>query len=237
MMKEQTREQPSILAAAERQMQAWSLTQEISERMIRGDRGHLLPKHFGQFITISREAGAEGEQIARLVGTELGWEVLDKSLVDQVAERYRLSREMLNLVDETEANWVYDLLGQWLDPKVVPHEKYFVFLTRVIIAAARRGNVVVVGRGANFLLPREGGLAVRIVASEKCRIEKLMLRHEIDAAQAHRMMQELDRGRADFAQKFFHRDIADPHLYDLVINVDRLGPEGAARQIATAYRG
>lgn len=235
-MKEQTREEPTILAAAERQMQAWSLSQEISERMIRVDYGQQVSQPLGHFITLSREAGADGGHIASLVGKELGWEVLDKCLLDRVAERYRLSRQMLENVDETQANWAYDLLGQWLDRKVVPHERYFVLLSRVILATARRGNVVLVGRGANFLLPRDEGLAVRIVASEKYRIERLMERHGIDAAQAKTMMVDLDRGRRDFAQKFFHRDIDDPHVYDLVINADRLGPQGAARQIVTAYR-
>jgi cytidylate kinase len=235
-MKEQTREEPTILAAAERQMQAWSLTQEISERMIRVDCGQPITRPLGHFISMSREAGADGGHIAALVGRELGWEVLDKCLLDRVAERYRLSRQMLEIVDETQSNWAYDLLGQWLDPKIIPHEKYFVLLSRVILATARRGNVVLVGRGATFLLPRDEGLAVRIVASEKYRIEKLMARHEVDAAQARAMMVELDRGRRDFAQKFFHRDIDDPHYYDLVVNADRLGPEGASRQIVTAYR-
>lgn len=235
-MKEQTREEPTILAAAERQMQAWSFAQEVSERMIRADCGQPITRPLGRFITISREAGAEGGRIAGLVGQQLGWEVLDKSLLDRVAERYRISRQMLDKVDETQANWAYDLLGQWLDPKIVSQDRYVVLLGRVILATARRGNVVLVGRGASFLLPRDEGLAVRIVASDKYRVERLMERHEIDAAEARKMMVELDRGREDLVRKYFHREVGDPHFYDLVLNVERLGPEGAARQIVAAYR-
>jgi len=236
-MKEQTREEPRILAAAERQMQAWALTQEIADKAIRVDVGQQVARPLGSYITISREAGADGGQVAEQVGAELGWEVLDKCLLDRVAERYRLSREMLELVDETETSWAYNVLGQWLDPKIIPHEKYFVHLSRVILAAARRGNVVLVGRGAQFLLSDGEGLAVRIVAAEKYRIEKLMERHGTNAAEARRIMNDVDRGRRDFVRKFFHRDVNDPHLYDLVIAVDRLGPDAAARLITSAWRG
>ena len=47
-------------------------------------------------------------------------------------------------------------------------------------------------------------------------------------------MAELDKGRREFVEQFFHRDITDPHHYDLMINVDRLGPEGAVGQILAA---
>lgn len=235
-MKDQTREEPKILAAAERRMQAWSLAQEIADRMIRVDKGQQVARPVHEFITISREAGAGAEQIAKLLGGELGWEVLDKELVDRVAERYRLSREMLELVDETESNWAYDTWGPWLDPKIIPHEKYFVHVSRVILAAARRGNVVLVGRGAQFLLPPEQGLRVRVVASEKHRLENLMRRHDMTADMARQLMHDLDRGRADLVEHFFHRDVADPHLYDLVINADHIEPATAVELIVAAYR-
>jgi len=234
-MKEQTRTEPKIVAAAERQMQAWSLTQEIADKLIRLDQAEQVAGRLGDYITISREAGAGGGQIAELVGRTLGWEVLDKSLLDHVASRYHLSRKMLELVDETQAGWVYDIFGTGVDRKIIPHEKYFVCLSRVVQTAARRGNVVLVGRGAQFLLPREQGLAVRIVASQRYRTEQLMQRHGLDAAKARQLMDELDRGRHEFAERFFRRDITDPHLYDLVINVERFGPTTAAEQIVEAY--
>jgi cytidylate kinase len=235
-MKERTREEPRILAAAERQMRAYSLMQEIAEQagaQRRIDRPH---RQLGQFITLSREAGAGGSEIAALVGAKLGWEVLDKGLVDLVAERFGFSRDMLELVDETKANWAYDMLGPWLDPRIIPHEKYVCRLVRIIGAAVRRGNVVLVGRGARFLLPRDQGMAVRVIASEKYRLAHWMERHGLREAQARQRMAEVDRGRREFVLKYFHRDINDPHLFDLVIHVDRLGSEGAAELIVDTYR-
>jgi len=237
-MKGQTREESGIVAAAERQMYAWARTQEIGPQLAgarRIDRPH--GRSLGPYIAISREAGAGGSEIAALVGQKLGWEVLDKNLLDRVADRFRLPRSMLELVDETEANWAYDVLGAWLDRRIVSPQKYLVRLKQVVLAAARRGNVVLVGRGAQFMLPRGEGLAVRLIAPEKYRAERIMLRSRTTEAAARQFIAQTDRARREFAERFFHHDIADPHLYDLVINVEHLGTAGAAEAVVGAWRG
>ncbi len=235
-MKEHTREEPRIVAAAERQMHAWALAQEIAERAVRIDPGHRVTGQLGPYVTISREAGACGGEIAEMVGEELGWEVLDKALLDHVANRFHVSRSMLELVDETASNWAHDMLGTWIDRQIIPHEKYVSHLVRIALAAARRGKVIFVGRGVQFLLPRECGLAVRIVAPEKYRVAQLVRRMGFTESEAHRYMKEVDDGRREFVRRYFHHDIDDPHLYDLVINTEGLGPVGAAAQIVTAAR-
>jgi cytidylate kinase len=233
-MKEQTREDPKILAAAERQMQAWAKNEEIADRSV-GRKFH--PAHAGQekcFLTVSREAGAGGSEIAAIVGKRLGWKVLDKNILDHVAERFHLDRSMLKLVDETHSNWVYDVLGTWMDSTVIPHETYVSQLTRIIQAVARQSNIIFVGRGDRFLLPREKVLAVRLVAPEVFRVKRLMRVFNLSEADARRYMHETDKGRREFVQRFFHHDITDPHLYDLVINTEGLGIEGAAEEIVAA---
>ncbi len=235
-MKDRTREEPRILAAAERQMQAWAKSQEIADRSLRLDQSERLTQRLGPYITISREAGACGSEIAELVGEDLGWEVLDKGLLDCVANRFRLSRPMLELVDETTSNWAFDIFGTWLDRQVIPHEKYIAHLGRVALAAARRGNVIFVGRGVQFLLPREAGLAVRIIASEKYRVNQIVRRRGLGEAAARRYIRDLDRGRREFVSRYFHHDIDDPHVYDLVLNAEGLGPVGTVEQILAAIR-
>ncbi len=231
-MKEQTREEPKILAAAERQMQAWVLTAEIEGRAIAEKGPQRLADRLGRYLSISREAGAGGSDIAQLVGQKLGWEVLDKNLVDRVAERFRLSRSMLEQVDETPSSWIWDVLGTWMDQKIITHDKYVARLGRVVLAAVRHGDVVLVGRGAQFLLPREKGVAVRIIAPLKYRIQEIMRREGLNQTNAARVIEETDRGRRDFVLNYFQKEIDDPHLYDLVVNVGRLGPAAAVEQIA-----
>ncbi len=233
-MNEQTRTVPKILAAAERQMQAWVRTADIEDRAIRARKFGDLAGSVEAYLTVSREEGAGGSEIARSVGDRLGWEVLDKELLDRVAEQFHLSRPMLELVDETPGNWAYDVLGTWMDRKIISAEKYVTRLIHVVQAAARQGSVVLVGRGSQFLLPREKGLAVRIIAPLKYRVAQVIERRQLDAAAARQWIQQRDDGRREFVQRYFHHDVDDPHLYDLVINVERLGPAGAVQQITAA---
>ncbi len=233
-MKEQTREQPEILAAAEKQMQTWVMNQEVEARSLHTKEVRQLAGQVQAYVAISRQSGAGGSEIAQLVGQKLGWEVFDKDLVDRIANRFQLSRVMLELVDETQSNWVYDVLGTWMDRNIIPHEKYVAHLGRIVLAVVRNQNCVMVGRGVQFLLPRKNGLAVRLIASQKYRIEQITRRMKLNNAEAKRFIQETDRGRGEFVRRYFHRDIDDPHLYDLVINVEQLGVDAAIDLITAA---
>jgi len=233
-MKEQTHEEPGIMAAAERQMHAWAMSTELKERASLHEAEGLLTSQAVKYVTISREAGAGGGEIGRLIGERLGWEFFSRNLLDRIADRFHLSRTMLDLVDETHPSWVYDVLGSWMDHKLVPHEKYVACLNRVVLGIARRGPAVFVGRGAQFLLPRKELLAIRVVAAANYRLRQIMEHRGVNEANARRYMAELDNGRREFVEQFFHRDITDPHQYDFVINVDRLGTAGAIKLILAA---
>ena len=228
------REDPKIVAAAERQMQAWALSQQMADRVVSQEACRRRAGQLCNYVAISRQAGAGGSEVARLVGQQLGWPVWDKNLLERIAERYRLDRAMLELVDETESSWLYDVLGTWMDCRIVSHDRYVSYLTRVILAVTRQHHCVLVGRGAQFLLPPDKGLAVRIIAPMEVRAQRVMQQMGLSASQARRYIEETDRGRREFVRRFFHRDIDDPNLYDLVINTARRGIEGTVRQILSA---
>jgi len=230
------RQDTRIAAFSEQKMRTWARIQETVVRAAsRQELGQSTAKGVC-YVAISREAGAAGTSVARLIGEQLGWELYDKNLLDRTAQRYNESRLMLDQVDETASNWVYDMFGTWMDPHVVPQLKYMVQVGRMIQILARAGNAVFVGRGARFLLPRSKTFAIRIVASDGFRAERVQQRHNVGLSEALDWIHRIDRGRQKFIQRFFHQDINNPHLYDLVLNVERLGPAGAAEQIIHAVR-
>ena len=234
-MKAPIHDEPKMVAAAKRRMRSWMHAQENGAPAA-GSPPHL-PERALSFVTISREAGANGEEVARLVGQRLGWEVLDRNLLDQMAEHFREPRGWLDIVDETPNNWAYDVVGAWLDRQLIPHEKFVAQLSRVVRTAARRGHLVFVGRGAQFLLPRDKLLAVRIVASERYRVAQIMASEALNEVAARQFMHETDEGRRKFVKRFFRQEIADPHVYDLVLNTERCGISGTAAQIVAAVAG
>ena len=230
-MRDQTWVEPKTAAAAERKMQAFAKTQEIADRTLRMDPAEAASRQVATYVAMSREAGAGGSEVAEILGRKLGWEVLDKGLLDTLADRYQMSRPVLEAVDETSVSWAYDIFGTWLDREIISHEKYLTRLNRIFLTAAKKGHAIFVGRGAQFLLPRDHGFAVRLVASDKYRIARLAKSHELSVSKARQLMSRLDRGRRQFVQHFFHQDIDDPHVYDVVINVERFGLEGSADRI------
>ncbi len=227
-MREQSWVEPKTAAAAERKMQAFARTQEIANRTTRVD----MPAKEGAaaltYLALSREAGAGGSSVAEMLGQKLGWDVFDKGVLDQLADRYQLSKPVLEAVDETTLSWAYDIFGSWLDREIITHEKYLTRLNRIFLAAAKKGNAIFVGRGAQFLLPRNRGLAIRLVASEPYRIRQLMQCHELPLGKARQLMHQLDRGRRQFVRHFFHQDVDDPCIYDMVLNVEHFGIEKTA---------
>jgi cytidylate kinase len=235
-MKSPIHQDARIAAFAEGQMRTWGRLQETATRAANREGPDRALAQAAKFVTISREAGAAGATIARLVGERLGWKVYDGNLLDQVAQRYNEPRLMLDLVDETQSNWVYDVLGTWMDRQIIPHEKYAVQVGRVIHILGRAGSAVFVGRGAQFVLPRSQTFAVRIVAPEAFRVQRVRERHNVALQEALDAIRRTDRGRREFIRRFFHQDINDPHLYDLVVNAERLGPAGAADEIVHAVR-
>lgn len=234
MSKATSKRPRDVAQIANEQMEKWLLSPELTEFM---QQAHEVraPLRTGPYIAISREAGAGATQIARLVGQRLGWDVLDKELLDFMTQRYDLPRDMLEFVDETKANWVHNIFGTFFDSRVVSQEKYVILLERIMYLAALHGRVVFLGRGAPFALPRDRGLAVRIVAPKDFRVTRTMRLQSLSRSAATKQLDEIETGRRDFCKRYFHQDIHDPHAFDLVLNVGRIGPEVAAETIVDVF--
>ena len=223
---------PGVVEAAERQMQQWLRGQQGLEKAAPAAGAGAPAASIGPYLTISREAGAGGSRIARLVGEAIGWEVLDRELLECVAERYHTSPAVLELVDEKTSHWITEIFGSWMDPTSVTQMQYVCRLSRVILMTARAGKVIYVGRGAQFVLPHEAGLRVRIIAPLKYRVQQIMARQHLSFEEAHDYMVKMDADRQACARQYFQHDIADPHLFDLVINVEKIGAQQTAHLIA-----
>lgn len=233
-MKELLHVTASAASVSERVLRDWAIGQEIQDRTHHLNEEKLGPPRVKPYISISRETGAGAYEIACGVGCKLGWAVLGKNLLDWMAERFHDSRILLEYVDETEGSWVYDVLGTWLDRNLISHQKFVSQLACALYAATIREHCIIVGRGAQFVLPRKRGLAVRLVASMAFRVQRIMRQRGLAESEARRLIEATDRGRRDFVQRFFHHDLDDPHLYDLEVNVERVGFDRAVEMIAAA---
>ena len=201
-----------------------------------GDEPATTPPPVARFrnVCIAREAGAGGGTIARLVGTRLGWKVYDHELLEAIAHRMEVSADEVRALDELAPSAIQDWLLPLREEFYAPQEAYLDHLAKLIAAIGQAGESVVVGRGANFLLPRESTLSVRVIAPPKSRARRLADRMGVSARTARRAARELDRRHEKFARTMYRADPTDPRHYDLVLDSDSLGLAIAAELIVRA---
>ncbi|AMV37522.1 AAA family ATPase [Planctomyces sp. SH-PL62] len=187
-----------------------------------------------QNICISREAGAGGGAIARMVGRRLGWKVFDHELLEAIAHRMQTTVDEVRTFDELAPSVIQDWLLPLREEHYAPQEAYLDHLAKLLEAIGRAGQSVLVGRGAGFLLPRETTLSVRVVAPLKARAYRLGERMGVSPRTARRAAKDLDARRAAFERTMHRVNSADPHNYDLVLDSHSLSLEIAAEVIIRA---
>jgi cytidylate kinase len=202
-------------------------------------------------ITISRQYGAGGSEVARLVAEALGWRVVDNELVEEVAARAGLSVAQVAEREERCPNFV-ERLARTLaaaTPDVFPpptsagvivdlSEADLVKITETVVAeVAARGRVVMVGRATPAVLAREAdAIHVKLVAPRPFRLGIAMQRLGCDAQRAASVLDDTDRNRARYHREHYRRDWNDPAYFHMVLNTGALGFEGAGAVIVGRAR-
>jgi cytidylate kinase len=187
-----------------------------------------------QNICISRETGAGGGAIARMVGQRLGWKVYDHELLEAIAHRMELPVDDVRSFDELAPSAVQDWLLPLREEHYAPQEAYLDHLAKLIEAIGRAGESVLVGRGAGFMLPRETTLSVRVIAPLRIRALRLAERMGVSVRTARRAAKDLDHRRSQFDRTMHRMASADPHNYDLVLDSHNLGLDIAQEVIVRA---
>ena len=201
-------------------------------------------------ITITRQYASGGSDIAQLVARALGWTVIDNEFVDEVARRAGLPAAEVAQRDE-RAPGLLERLARTLAvaspelfitgpslPQVERDEATIVQLTeRIIREAAAEGRVVLVGRGAQAILARHpDALHVYVVGAKPWRLQQAVERLGVDPAKVEKTLEETDRRRDQYVRTNYGRTRQEPVNYDLVVNAERLGFEGAAALVVAEAR-
>lgn len=190
----------------------------------------------GPVITISREPGSGGSEIARRLAKALDMDLIGAQIIQHVADSAKMSRRVIESLDEKEVTFRDTLLSSLFGEYRPWPGEYLQHLTRVIGTIGVFGNVIIVGRGANHVLPQEKAFKVRIIAPLGFRIKYFMDDRGYTKAEAEQYVLKTENNRKAFVRKFFNADVADPKHYDIVINTGGMTLEGATESIITAFR-
>jgi cytidylate kinase len=178
-------------------------------------------------ITISRQLGSLGTEIAHEVGRCMGWRVVSRELINQAAREAGAGEMALATIDDL------NLLG--LRPCAAVREAYLDAVRRLMHELADRGDVVILGRAGQVVLAGQPGvLHVRVVAPLDLRAERVARRHSISLDAAHAQIEASDRSRRTFLHRCYQTDWEDNGLYDLVINTRRATVSGIVELVCLA---
>jgi cytidylate kinase len=196
-------------------------------------------------LTVGREFGSGGAEIARRLATELGWKLLDNALVARIAQAANVDPALARQFDERVDSWLHRVArsGMWsgaFDAVVQPvglsvfdAETMAELATGLIREAEQEGNCVIVGRGGQCALhSRPGVFHLYVYASRAARIERVRTRQDAPEDLAG-WIREMDTMRTQYVRHHFGCEWVNPHLYNLMLD-SALGMDAAVNAVLAA---
>jgi len=189
-------------------------------------------------ITISRQFGAGGRTLSRMIAKKLDYLYLDEVIIERIAKKARVSEGSVKSMERTAGGklskffsimlnqeYIDRLLGE--ERGYIDEELYFKLLHEIILELSSKGDVIVMGRGGQYILAdNKNAIHIYLVADMQHKIEFMQRFYKVDAAKAKQMVDRGEKMRTNFYSKFGKKNYDDPMLYDLVINRNKLTVEG-----------
>ena len=185
-------------------------------------------------VTISREYGSGGGEIAARLAQRLGWRLVDHEVITQIAQRLGVEEEDAEAHDEHADGWIVQFLStmQTVGPMVAlpanltfpPDDiAYTRALREVVTAAVASSQSIIVGRGSQIILrERRDVLHVRIVAPLELRVDYVAQRENLSRTAAQQRIHQKDLNRRRYLSTTYRHTPDEAHLYDLIVNTSVL---------------
>jgi cytidylate kinase len=183
-------------------------------------------------ITVSREPGSGGRVVAKRLAEKLELDLFDQKILHEMAKNTNVNAQLLKTLDEKGLSILEDWISSLVLDRHLWPDQYLKQLMKVIGTIEKHGRAIIVGRGANFILPPDNCLRVRVISPQQARIQNVVNSFNIPENEAKRRVIRTESDRRAFIRKYFNAEIADPVNYDMVINTGTVGVDDAVRAIA-----
>ena len=185
-------------------------------------------------ITVSKEPGAGGNILAQKIAERLDLDIFNRDIIKGIAESAKISASVIETLEKKRLSGVEDFISSLVNKHYLYPGLYLEHLMKVVCTIAEHGRAVIVGRGANFILPPEKRFSVRMVAPLDVRIQNIARRFGVSAEEAKRRVIRRESRRSAFIRQSFNADISDPIHYDLTITTGNLSIESAVEAVIGA---
>lgn len=199
-------------------------------------------------ITIGRQFGSGGHDVGEKIAEYFNIPFYDKELVEMAAQKSNISKEALKEVDERATNsFLYSLASGNYSMRGINapiyyempiNDKLFIAQAEVIKEVAKKGSCVIVGRCADYVLENENVdlLNVFIYGSVDYRAKRVMEALDLTQSKARDKVMKTDKQRRTYYDYYTSRDWGVMSNYDICINAEKFGIEGAANLIISTAR-
>lgn len=196
----------------------------------------LRVKTWSPDITIARDPGSGGQIVAKKLAKKLGWIVFDKPLMIELSKELNIPEDEVANIDEHSRSWSMDLFHSVFNPEYVSDIRYVSHLKKLLTHAAKKGDLVILGHGANLILPADKCLRVRITASFKNRVDNTYKYEDKSTREeAKNWVIRVEHKYNQFIRQYFGVNPHNPWNYDLVVSTNELSLDQVTDLIIKAY--
>ena len=176
-------------------------------------------------ITLARQVAAKGDEVAQDLASKLNYKFITRKQIEERIIELGFPQSKMPKYDERKPGFFASMASD--------RDAYQNLSQYAMLEAAAKGNIIIIGRGA-FALFREipNHISVRLIASGKVRISRLMQEFDWTEKQARQHIQESDANRNGFHKNFYNIDIEDPSNFHMLINTGTVAINDCANIIA-----
>jgi cytidylate kinase len=211
-------------------------------------------------LTVSKETGC-GDEVCAIVAEALKYKVVNNEITHYAALLCNMPPEKAKMLEDRNysrrsafmAN-NFDLSLFKVEEVLLPHKEvaysnaydyaetpsgdnFFQTIAKVVRMFANEDNIVIVGRGGNFVLKdHPDTLHLRFVAPLEVRAQNIAISQNITAKEGARLADESDVRKSKYMKHFFKEDTSDPANYDIIINLGKLSVDEAAKLLIGALK-
>ena len=187
-------------------------------------------------ITVSMKPGSGGSLVAQEVADRLGFDYFHRDIIQGIAKSAKIRASVIDTIEKERLSGIEDFISSLYKDQYLYPGIYMQHLVKVVNTIADHGRAVIVGRGANFILPPEERFSLRVVAPLEIRIQNVARAYKVSAEKARKRVIGRESRRSAFIRKSYNADISDPENYDLTINTGRMGIETAVEAVIAAVK-
>ena len=194
-------------------------------------------------ITISRQFGAGGKTLGKMIADEFGYTFADSEIIKSVAEMANVSTHFVETVEKEAggkfSRFISKMVSKPLVERVLKDERgyideeiYLDYLVLIIAQMGDDGNVVILGRGSQYILnDHPDAYHVLLIDEFENRVQFMMANYDLSKSRAAQVVRAEDKRRKNLYQKLGKTDYDNPFLYHLVLNMNKVSLDQALVQV------